>query len=65
MDKDEKIHIRLEIGRDPTSGELTLMTRFDLNAPNFRQDENGFNWSPTQEERDFLNKAFEMIHKKK
>lgn len=65
MDKDEKIHIRLEIGRDPASGELILMTRFDQNAPNFSQDENGFNWSPTQEERDFLNKAFEMIHKRK
>jgi len=65
MDKNENIHIRLEINKDPTSGDLNLMTRFDPNAPNFTKDENGFNWYPTQEEREFLNEAFEMILKRK
>jgi len=41
------------------------MTRFDPNAPNFIKDENGFSWSPTREEREFLNEAFDMILKKK
>ena len=63
--KNENIHIRLEINKDPSSGELFLMTRFDTNAPNFIKDETGFRWCPTNEERDFLNEAFEMVLKKK
>jgi hypothetical protein len=65
MDKNEKIHIRLEISRDPMSRELTILTRFDPNAPNFTKDENGFNWCPTSEEREFLNEAFDMILKRR
>ena len=47
MDKNENIHIKLEISRDPNTGALNLMTRFDPSAPNFIKDENGFSWSPT------------------
>ena len=65
MEKNENIHIKLEINRDPTTGNLNLMTRFDPNAPNFIKDETGFSWSPTKEEREFLNEAFDMIQKKK
>ncbi len=64
MDRDENIHIRLEISRDPIDGGLNLLTRFNPNAPNFKQDENGFSWSPTKEEREFLNEAFGIIQKK-
>jgi hypothetical protein len=65
MNKNENIHIKLEISRDPNTGGLNLMTRFDQNAPNFIKDENGFSWSPTKEEREFLNEAFELIVKKR
>jgi len=65
MDKNENIHIRLEISKDPNSGQINLITRFDENAPNFTKDEAGFRWFPTNEERDFLNEAFEMMLKKK
>jgi hypothetical protein len=65
MDKNENIHIKLEISRDPNTGALNLMTRFDPDAPNFIKDENGFSWSPTREEREFLNEAFDMILKKR
>jgi len=65
MDKNENIHIKLEISRDPMTGHLNLMTRFDPSAPNFIKDENGFTWSPTREERAFLNEAFDMILKKR
>jgi hypothetical protein len=64
MDKNENIHIKLEISRDPNTGALNLMTRFDPNAPNFIKDETGFSWSPTAEERKFLNEAFDMILRK-
>jgi hypothetical protein len=65
MNKNENIYIKLEISRDPMTGHLNLMTRFDTNAPNFVKDENGFSWLPTQEEREFLNEAFEIVVKKK
>ena len=65
MEKNENIHIKLEINRDPMTGNLNLMTRFDTNAPNFIKDETGFSWAPTKEEREFLNEAFDMIQKKK
>lgn len=65
MNKNENIHIKLEISRDPNTGALNLMTRFDPNAPNFIKDENGFSWSPTREEREFLNEAFDMVLRKK
>ena len=65
MEKNTNIHIRLEIGRDPMTGNLNLMTRFDPAAPNIIKDENGFSWAPTKEEREFLNEAFELIQKRK
>lgn len=64
MDRNENIHIRLEISKNPNTGSINLMTRFDPNAPNITQDEKGFRWFPTQEERDFLNEAFDMISKR-
>jgi len=64
MEKNENIHIKLEIGRDPNTGSLNIMTRFDTNAPNFKKDENGFSWSPTKEERELINEAFDMILRK-
>lgn len=65
MDKNEKIHIKLELSKDPLTGQLNLLTRFDPSAPNFIKDEDGFSWSPTKEEREFLNEAFELILRKK
>jgi len=63
MNKDDKIYIRLEISRDPMSGELTILTRFDPNAPNFSKDKDkdSYFWIPTLEERNFINEAFELI----
>jgi hypothetical protein len=65
MNKNENIHIKLEISKDPMTGDLNIMTRFDPNAPNFIKDENGFSWLPTQEEREFLNEAFDVVIRKK
>ena len=62
--KNENVHIKLEISRDPTTGKLGVLTRFDPNAPNFTKDENGFTWQPTTEERKLLNEAIEMLTKK-
>jgi len=61
--KEDNIHIKLEISRNPATGKLGLIAKFDQNAPNFSKEDNGFSWSPTTEERAFLNEAFEMITK--
>jgi len=65
MNKNENIHIRIEISKDPITGHLNLLTRFDPSAPNFVKDESGFSWAPTPEERAFLDEAFEMLYTKK
>lgn len=65
MNKNENIHIKIEISKDSITGCLNLITRFDPNAPNFFKDESGFNWAPTVEERAFLNEAFEMLLRKR
>jgi len=65
MNKNENIHIKLEISKDPTTGSLTLMTRFDPKAPNFSEEGNCLRWNPTVEEREFLNEAFDMLPKQK
>ena len=59
--KDNNIHIRIELCKDKSSGKLQLMTFFDSNAPNFSKDKDGYFWLPTIEERDFLNESFELI----
>lgn len=61
MSKNENIHIKIELCKDKNSGNLTLMTYFDPNAPNFSKDKDGFFWVPTVEEKDFLNEVFELI----
>lgn len=63
MTKDDNVYIKVEVGRNPDTGKLCIMTRFDSDAPNFFDEENGFSWSPTLEERQFLNEAFKMIRK--
>lgn len=62
--KEDNIHIKIELCKDKTSGELKLMTYFDPNAPNFCKDEDGYFWCPTIEERNFLNESFEFIPNK-
>ena len=62
--KNENIHIKLEISRNPATGKLSLLAKFDQTAPNFTKEADGFSWSPTPEERAFLNEAFEMIGNK-
>jgi len=61
MEKHNKIFIKIQLEKDETTGNLSMKTQFDLNAPNFYQDKNGISWSPTQEEMDFIYQAFELM----
>ena len=65
MNNYENIYIKIEINKDPSTGQINLIARFDPNAPNFIKDENGFWWIPTSEERKFINESFEMIQRKR
>jgi hypothetical protein len=61
MFKKDKIHIRIELCKDENSGNITLLTYFDPNAPNLSQDNKGFYWLPTSEEKDFINDVFALF----
>jgi hypothetical protein len=65
MGVDDHIYIKLEIEKDPNTGQLMILTRFDPDAPNFSQDEAGISWCPTAAEKEFINEAFGMIAKKR
>ena len=61
MKMSENIYINLRLKRNQDSGEITLNTDFDMNAPNFFTYKNVISWSPTIEELDFINEAFKKL----
>ena len=61
MVRDNKINLKLEVCRDKTSGKLSIMARFNENAPNIFKEKGCYLWMPTPEEKDFLNEAFALI----
>ena len=60
MDDIDKIHIKLELCKDKSSG-LTIITHFNPDAPNFIKEGEGYYWMPTEKERALLNEAFDLI----
>jgi hypothetical protein len=61
MTKDDKINLKLEVYKDKNSGKLTLLAHFDKTAPNVFKEKENFVWMPTDEEKNFLNEAFEIL----
>ena len=61
MTKNQNTYVKLQIEKDQNSGGLALNVRFDKNAPNFNVEKDTISWSPTLEEIDFVNEAFDMI----
>ena len=61
MSKDDKINLKLEVFKDKNSGKLTLLAHFDKTAPNVYKEKENFLWMPTDEEKNFLNEAFEIL----
>lgn len=61
MKKNENIFISLELQKNLDSKLLTLSVQFDKNAPNFSEENQSINWSPTIDELDFIKEAFELI----
>jgi hypothetical protein len=60
MDDIDKIHIKLELCKDKSSG-LTIVTHFNPDAPNFYKEGEDYYWMPTAKERALLNEAFDLI----
>lgn len=65
MKKQENIYVALQLDKDATSGEIVINIQFDRNAPNFYTNKNQISWSPTNEELNFINEAYGMLHKRK
>jgi len=63
MKKDENSYIKLGLEKDPSSGKLLLNIQFDHNAPNFSPDKEWSSWSPSIEEWNYANEAFEILSK--
>jgi hypothetical protein len=61
MTKENKVSIKLEVVRDKSSGDLTIVAHFDSKAPNVRVDKNEYIWMPTVDERDLINEAFNFL----
>ncbi len=61
MKKNENIFISLELQRNWDLKALSLSIQFDRNAPNFSEENESINWSPTPDELDFIKEAFELI----
>ena len=61
MTKDDKINLKLEVYKDKNSGKLTLLAHFDKTAPNVYKEKENFVWMPTDEEKNFLNEAFDIL----
>jgi len=65
MGEEDKIFIKIELCKDKNSDELSMMTHFNFNAPNFFGDNNKYSWMPTKEEMNFINDAFNAIEMNK
>jgi len=59
--KDENIHIKIELCKDKDSGKIALGVHFDEKAPNFTMENNECFWTPTNEEKNILNEAFDLV----
>ena len=62
MIKEDKINIKLEIGRDKSSDKLNLIVHFNTHTPNFIIDKNEYYWTPTIEEKDLMNEVFDLLN---
>lgn len=65
MTDDDDIHIKVELTKNKNSGNLSLATILDIDAPNFYKDGEDYIWIPTKEERKFMNEAFKIFYKNK
>ncbi len=61
MTKNNRINLKLEVCKNNTSGKLSIMAHFNSNAPNVFKEKESYFWMPTEEEKDFLNEAYDFM----
>jgi hypothetical protein len=61
LTNDNKVNIKLEVCRDKVTGKLSIIAHFNECSPNIFKENDDFFWMPTQEEKDLLNEAFELV----
>jgi len=59
--KTPKIHVKVELDRNPITKAIQLKTIFNPKAPNVFNEKKDFIWEPTAEEIEFLFQAFNMF----
>jgi hypothetical protein len=60
MAKESKIGLKLEVCRD-ANNRLTIVAHFNADSPNIVISKNEYIWMPTNEEKELLNEAFELL----
>jgi hypothetical protein len=60
MDDEKEINIKLELDKD-NNQNLTIITYFNPNSPNFFKKGDYYIWKPTIKEKEFIIDAFRLI----
>jgi hypothetical protein len=61
MTDNSNIAIKLELCKDKFTNNLSIVTHFDPNAPNFYNENGKFFWVPTPDEVAFLKEATDLL----
>jgi hypothetical protein len=57
---EDEVYIKLELNKGKDQN-LSIITYFSLNSPNFYKDGDFFIWEPTLEEKNFITDAFNLL----
>ena len=61
MTKNNRTNLKLEVCKNKSSGKLSITAHFNSTAPNVFKNNDSYFWMPTEEEKDFLNEAYEFM----
>ena len=61
MSNNRRLDIKLQMEKDPDSGNILLDICFNKNAPNISFTDEAIFWNPTSEEMNFVNEIFTLM----
>lgn len=60
---EDNIYCKIELIKNPSTGQMSLTAHLNPNAPNISTEEHTISWSPTYDEQQFLMEAISLIQK--
>jgi hypothetical protein len=57
------IHCKIELVKDPSTGQMILTAHLNPHASNITTDDHTISWTPTLEEQQFITEAISLIQK--